>query len=403
MNISQRNGTVPANSGHPPLKRPSTFATGSGSTVGKLFKSAASTVTAVISSKSNLITNYLFGYGNRVVFQVRNDKFLPADLKHELMTLYQLSFPHGSKHTHGTPINQRNIELIHILPALAQTDHFFEKLNSHAMEFFSSIDSTHSIDDKNSKPTHSTDEKNIEWTHSIDVQMALWDAGPFKTFSDIGKFLDSIMDKNNDNKPITYNEKIAFKYLLTSLLKMDHHLDADNSIQIINTLSKYFHPDKSSKNCDLYLCILSKAPRLAKVIKDIWNINNTTKPSIQTKDVLEMPAGQLISLIKKLNENKNEFPKIFDRYQFRQNIKARLITLDSLDQKESLLMTLIKYNEQALLEALMGRKDFNIDELSIFGETPLVYAIKQRSQWVINLLIKKQDIDPTWMTMTLKS
>uniref|UniRef100_UPI002148DF13 ankyrin repeat domain-containing protein n=1 Tax=Endozoicomonas sp. SESOKO1 TaxID=2828742 RepID=UPI002148DF13 len=96
-----------------------------------------------------------------------------------------------------------------------------------------------------------------------------------------------------------------------------------------------------------------------------------------------------------LNENKTEFPKIFDRYQFRQNIKMRLKTLDSLDQKESLLMTLIKYNEQALLEALMGRKDFNIDELRIFGETPLVYAIKQRSQWVINLLIKKQVIDPT--------
>ena len=381
--ISHSSGTVPANNAPTSLKRPATDVTPPESKPCKLLKSASSTVSIVISKKSNLITNYLFGNGNRVVFQASTGKFIPDDLKHEMMSLYQLSYPHCSEHTQETPINKRNIELVHILPTLAKTDHFFEKLINHTAELFTKIDSHPLLDTKITK---------INSHPSLDIQMALWDLGPFEKFSDVGKFLDTILEKHNVRHSISFNEKITFKYLLTRFLKMDHNLNADYSIQILDTLSRYFHPDISGKYCELYLHILSKGPLLAKVIRDVWGVNHSATPSIEKKDIVKMSVDQLIKLITKLNENKHEIPKVIDRYQFRQNIALILKSLTNPDQKESLIMTLIKYNEQALLKVLMVRKDFNINKLTIAGETPLIYAIKQRSQGIINFLLKMPDI-----------
>ncbi|WP_257297293.1 ankyrin repeat domain-containing protein [Endozoicomonas sp. YOMI1] len=372
MNIPQSNGTVPDCSGNAlkSLKRPSSDISASESSPRKVLNRAVSTISANC-TQSNNITNDLFGTNQNIVFQASTGNFLPPDLKHKLLEIHQQSSTHFSENPHGSPVYLRNIELIRAAPILAQTDCFFEQLNSHAIEFC----------------------KNINRTHSIDIQMALWDAGPFTTLLDIGKFLEFILDKHNNKHHITYNEKIAFKFLLSGLLKMDHNLDADNSSQILETLSNYFPPDKIGKYCELYSCILSKGLSLAKVIKDVWSINSTAKFSIQKNDVFDMSVEQLITLITKLSENKNKIPNVADRYQFRQNIKVRLSTLNSINQKETLLMTLIKYNEQALLEVLMDREDFNINELTVIGETPLIYAIKQRSQWIIDFLINKQDIN----------
>ncbi|WBA80350.1 ankyrin repeat domain-containing protein [Endozoicomonas sp. GU-1] len=321
--------------------------------------------------QSNHITNYLFSTDHNVVFQESTGNALPPNLKHEMLKIYQQSPNRFSEDNHSIPINQRNIELIHVLPILAQTDYFIEKLNSHALKFC----------------------KNINKIYSIDIQMALWDTGPFKTLSDIGKFMESIIAKNNDRRDITHNEKIAFRFLLTGLLKMDHDLDVYNATHILNILSKYFHPDKSIRHCELYSCILSKGPRLAMVIFDVWSLNNTPKLSLLKNEVFGMSVYRLITLISRLNESTHEIPRVAERCQLRKQIQLRLETLQSISLQENLLKTLIKYNEQALLEALTNRADFNINELRISGETPLIYAIKQRSQWIIDFLIKKQDVN----------
>ena len=318
----------------------------------------------------NLITNYLFD--NNVVFRAGPDNSLPPHIKDEIRAVYQQCPPQTATNPHTTPINHRNIELIDIIPILARTHSFFEKIIKHAEDFYPRIDSH----------------------HSTIIKKTLKVKYPLKTltFSDIGNFFDAILDKHENKLPITDNEKKAFKYLLTGFLRMDHNLDAKNVSKIITTFTKFFHPDRTEHECDLYKCILSKGPNIYRAIEDLWNIQGTTKQPCPNNNTSDLHECQLIKKISQLNKL-----HYVDRYWARNEIKKDLRSLETLNQKDNykknLLLVTIRYDEPGILRTLINRGDFNINELKINNETPFIYAIQNKSLKVIKLLTEIQDIN----------
>lgn len=317
----------------------------------------------MLTSEINQITDYLFN--NDVVFQPGAENSLPPHIKDKLQTVY-LSHQ-TDKPEHETPVSDRKVQLVDVLPYLAQTPSFFEKLNSHAEAFCRSIGCTHTTEIKN----------------------ALMDVGSLKTLSDVGGFFESILNKCDGKRRITDSEKIVFKYLLTGMFRMDCNLDANNSSRILKTLTLYFHPDKSDCETELYKCVLNKGVHLAKVLKDLWDVQSATKHFCQSSKDFELPEDQLIESISNLL-----FYEGTKAYLAFKEIEKVIKTAKTLGQKdgfkEALLLTVIKCNQPGLLKALMGREDFDINELSINNETPLIYAIKNASQEIVQLLIEKQ-------------
>ena len=127
----------------------------------------------------NIITNYLFD--NNVVFRAGSDNSLPPHIKDKIQAVYQ-QCPQTSTNPYPTPISHRNIALIDIIPILAKTHSFFEKIIKHAENFCQRINSHHSTI--------------IEKTLEVKV--------PLKTltFSDIGNFFGAILNKH---KTTIYN------------------------------------------------------------------------------------------------------------------------------------------------------------------------------------------------------
>ena len=325
-----------------------------------------------ITTPENLITNYLFD--NNIVFRAESDNSLPPHIKDKIQAVYQQCPPQTSTNQCPTPISHRNIELIDIIPILAKTHSFFEKIIKHAENFCQRINSHHST--------------------IIEKTLKVEDPLKTLTFSDIGDFFEAILKKHNKKQHITDNEKETFKYLITGLFKMDHNLDAKNVSKTLTTFTKFFHPDRTKHECDLYKCILNKERRIHKAIEDIWNIQGTTKQPYPNNNTSNLHERQLIKKISQLNKL-----GYTGKFWAREEIKKELQSLKTLNQKdnykEDLLLVTIKYDESGILETLINRGDFNINELKINNETPLIYAIQNKSLDVIKLLTAMQDINIT--------
>ena len=94
--------------------------------------------------QSALILRFLFGANDRDsnLMHAGTGRSVGPDLKSKLMEVYnqQILAP-CKKSPHDTPINERNIEIIHVLPTLAKTADFLDKLNRHAQNFCRIIES----------------------------------------------------------------------------------------------------------------------------------------------------------------------------------------------------------------------------------------------------------------------
>ena len=314
------------------------------------------------------ITNYLFATNDdRHVFRASVGKTLPATLKDEVLKGY---FPLGNEGSSKTPIGERDIEIIKVLPTLAQTPYFFKKLNEHTESFCENL---------------------IDNTFGTKIETSLAEVGTLKTLEDTGEFFKSIINKHDNNQPITNNEKIVFKHLLTGLLKIDKNLDAENTVAILNLLTENFDPDQSGHKNKLYFCVLRQEFGLKKVIEELWDIKKPEMYSIQNGHRFESCNDNLIESIARLKT----LSDIYRHWEF-EKVKKYLLNLETLNPEKtyqkSLLELIIEDCHPVLLEILMKRKDFDIHQLKILDETPLIFAMKQ--EWsplwgqVIEILIE---------------
>lgn len=257
-----------------------------------------------------------------------------------------------------------------MLPILAKDPHFIEPMISHAQKFCETF---------------------MERAETSEIQAALMKENPIKTFEDAGKFFDIILDKCENNQPVADNEKRVFKLLSTGMFKMDHSLDAANSYRILRELTRYFHPDKCSYKSDLYPFILSKGTRLAKAISYLWDVEIKEKSESNSFDCFD---HHLIESIAKLNKL-----ELLAKHWAREKISKELLTIKTLNQqdiyKENLLKEIIQNSESGLLKILINRVDFDINQLKINGETPLIYALEleadHRRESVIRILMENEN------------
>ena len=231
----------------------------------------------------------------------------------------------------------------------------------------------------------------MERAKTSKIQAALLKQNPIKTFEDAGKFFDIILDKCENNQPVADDEKKVLKLLLTGMFRMDHSLDTENSYGILRELSRYFHPDKCSDKSDLYPCILGKRNRLAKAISYLWDVEIKEKLETNSFDFFD---DHLIVSIAKLNKLEP-----ITQHWAREKIREELLTIKTLNQqdiyKEKLLKEIIQSSESGLLKILMNRVDFDINQLEINGETPLIYALELEAdhnrESVIRILVENEN------------
>ena len=321
--------------------------------------------------KIKQITDYLFcANDNKNVLQAGTGSTLPCEIKSEILEVYRHQPVHSSRRPSDTPINQRNIEIIDVLPTLARDPDFLEKLNNHAKDFCKNF---------------------MDQARSSGIESAL-KGKPVETLVDAKKFLEFILDKHKNNQPITDKEKLAFKLLLTGMLKMDHSLDAENSSSILKTLTRHSHPDRTKQDIDLYSCILSKGRSHAKVINDVWDVEPTQKSAASPHNsyISTFSDDQLLEAIVNLRSLKEAIVNLRYPEKMKTNetilfnkIMNELQSRNPLCQegqegnfKENLLKLIIESNEIELLKILLNRPDFDISQVKIGNETPFIYAIQ---------------------------
>lgn len=317
---------------------------------------------------SRAITNHMFETNDgRNVFRASVGKTLPATLKDEVLRGY---LPCDNEGSPMTPIGERDIEIIKVLPTLAQAPYFFKKLNEHTESFCENL---------------------MDNTFGTEIEKPLLEVGTLKTLEDAGEFFKSIINKYDNNQPITNNEKIVFKHLLTGLLKIDKNLDADNTVAILNVLTNSFDPDESGQENKLYSFVLKQEFGLEKVINELWDIKKPEKSSIHEGHRFESCNDKLIDSITRLKTLSDA-----NRYWEFEKVKKHLLNLETLNPEKtyqkSLLELIIEDCHPVLLKILMKRKDFDIHQLKILDETPLIFAMKQKWSplWgqVIEILIE---------------
>ena len=310
--------------------------------------------------KINQITDYLFrANDNKNVLQAGTGSTLPCELKSEILELYrQQSGSHSISGPSGTLFGHRNIEIIDVLPTLAQSSYFFDSLNQHAKNFCENL---------------------LDYVNSPDTYDALTAREiPIKSMADIGKFIDSILKKHSNNQPISDPDKKVFKFLIAGIFKIDQNLDAKNSSKIVRTLLLYFHPDKfGGRKSDLYSIIISKGSNLTKAINNLWDIENKKSSNSSSQDFSNDHLVESISRLYRCDtiEYKLDLGKIINQLIARKTLNKQNT------YKEKLLKVIIEKGEPDLLELLMARVDFDIKQLKPEGETPLIYAIQLRTAY----------------------
>ena len=327
-----------------------------------------------------LISNHLFESDDgRNVFRESIGKTLPPILKKEVLDYYhQQNSYRRDKISQNTSINDRDVAIINVLPNLAQDQNFFEKMNRHAKNFCKTF---------------------MERADSNEIYLAQPMLKPIKTLMDAGKFFESILYKKQSNQPITNNEKVLFKLLITGIFKMDKSLDAENSKIILKLLTKYFHYDKSGQESELYSCILSQGSHLARVVSDLWNVELMPEPySFYNNKIPDFSDSQLLEDIANLDSIDERMEKSLAFEKIKNELQSRK-TLNQQDNfKENLLKVIIESNQPELLEILINRADFDINQVKINGETPLIYTLQtvayQGGESIIKALIKNNPNTP---------
>ena len=115
------------------------------------------------------ITNHLFEINDaRNVFRASVGKTLPDTLKDEVLKGY---LPRGNEGSPKTPIGERDIEIIKVLPTLAQTPYFFKKLNEHTESFCENL---------------------MDNTFGTKIETPLAEVGTLKTLEGTGEFLNPL-------------------------------------------------------------------------------------------------------------------------------------------------------------------------------------------------------------------
>ena len=322
---------------------------------------------------SRIFSYHLFEIDSiRNVFQDSIGKTLPKAVKDEVLEYYCLqSLPDSVHNRHNTSIDHRDIGIVRVFPTLAQDTEFLKRLDRHAESFCLKI---------------------MGRVVLSELEAGLAGITPINTLVDVGKFFDSILRKCEDKQPITQNNKKVFKLLLTGLFKMDQSLDAENAARILKTLTKCFHPDKTGHGSELYSCVLSKGLRIAKVIHELWDVELTRKCGIFYEIGLsDFSDDQFIEYIANLSSfKKGEVKEITAHEKIENELRSRKI-LDQQDNfKEKLLKVVIESKKVELLETLMSREEFDINQVKINGEIPLIYAIQTAragSEAIIKALI----------------
>ena len=322
--------------------------------------------------KINKITDYLFRENN--VLQAGTESALPCKLKSKILEIYRRQpSSHDSRRLNDTPIDQRNIEIIDVLPTLARDPNFLKKLNKHAENFCKNF---------------------MVQARSSGIESALKGREPIETLGDAEKFLESILRKHENNQPVTYDEKLVFKRLLTGMLKIDHSLDAKNTSIILNTLLRHSHPDITHHESDLYKCILNKGRRIARVINDLWDVKQTRKSvKPHMSNIPAFSDDQLLQAIASLS-SLSEADATYPLIKIMNELKSRNPLCQKDNFKENLLKLIIEINEFRLLEILLNRPDFDISQVKIGNETPLIYAIQtanSRGRTAIIIALKNND------------
>ena len=340
----------------------------------RVLRSKKKEINTVMDTKSSrissIVTYHLFEInGIRNVFQASIGKTLPEVVKGEVLEYYCLrNLPDSVHNRHNTSIDHRDIGIVHVFPTLAQDTEFLRRLDRHAESFCLTI---------------------MGRVTSNGIEAGLAELTPINTLTGVGKFFDSILSKCEDKQPITDNNKRVFKLLLTGILKMDQSLDAENAARILKAFTKCFHPDKTHHASELYSCVLSNGRRIVRVINELWDVELTRKSGIFYKIGLsDFSDDQFIEYIANLGSIKGGVKEIAAREKIENELRSRKI-LDQQDNfKEKLLKVVIESRKVELLETLMNREGFDINQVKINGETPLIYAIQTARHRGIEDIIK---------------
>ncbi|WP_422133806.1 ankyrin repeat domain-containing protein [Endozoicomonas sp. ALD040] len=333
-----------------------------------------------------LISKVLFDEHNTggCLIHSGNSRSVGRFLKIRLMEVYsQQSLKFSNKLPNDTPINERTIEFIHILPTLAQTSDFFDGLNRHAENFCRTIESN--IAGSIEKQDALEELNKQHRPKRIDLKESL------RELKGVGNLMDSILNKVENGFTITDNEKEIFKFLLANILKIDQNTDNSNVNYIIKTLTKYFHPDRcSGKNSDLYSCILSNGLRIIDHIKILWDVEKTENSRSQKGISHELTIDSLIESTANLKKLSG-----LDRFEAYEKIRKEILAIKASvlkdNYKERLFMSIIQADSSDLMELIINR--LGINNLKVNNETPLIYAIQNAAVKVVRILIEKQDIN----------
>ncbi|WP_422413752.1 MULTISPECIES: ankyrin repeat domain-containing protein [unclassified Endozoicomonas] len=333
-----------------------------------------------------LISKVLFDEHNTggCLIHSGNSRSVGRFLKIRLMEVYsQQSLKFSNKLPNDTPVNERTIEFIHILPTLAQTSDFFDGLNRHAETFCRTIESNIAdsieIQDALEEINKQQRSKRINLKESL------------RELKGVGNYIESILNKVENGVTITDNEKTIFKFLLANILKIDQNSDNSNVEYIIKTLTKYFHPDRcSGKNSDLYSCILSNGLRIIDHIKILWDVEKTENSRSQKGISHELTIDSLIESTANLKKLSG-----LDRFEAYEKIRKEILAIKASvlkdNYKERLFMSIIQADSSDLMELIINR--LGINNLKVNNETPLIYAIQNAAVKVVRILIEKQDIN----------
>ncbi|MBO9481099.1 ankyrin repeat domain-containing protein [Salinisphaera sp. G21_0] len=335
----------------------------------------------------DFISNYLFDpNGRNGLIHAGTGRSVGPDFKSKLMEVYkQEGLSHHDKRLHDTPVNERNIEIIHVLPALAKDREFFDKLNRHAENFcrniLSNIADSKEIQVALEEPEKLDAHDVLEALKAIKAgkqnSKVIHSKESLRSLEGVGNFLESILEKYENDDLITDNEKKIFRFLLVSMLKIDPNTDDSNMAHIIGVLTRYFHPDKSRKDSDLYSYILNKGFHLAKVV------GNGIR-----QELYDDPLLLSIANLKKL--------RYTGEFGAEDKIIKEMLALKASGlkdkYKEKLLRLIIKFNESDLLEIMINR--LGINNLKINNEIPLIYVIQNGcNELVIKKLIENGDVN----------
>ncbi|WP_257263921.1 ankyrin repeat domain-containing protein [Endozoicomonas sp. ONNA2] len=333
-----------------------------------------------------LISGYLFdkrNFGTRYLMDAGTGKSMNWVHKAALMEIYEGQIlAECDKGPRGTAINERNIEIIDVLPTLARTSLFLEELYGDA-RYFSKIIDREIVNSKEAQVALEELEKQGE----LKIES-------LKTLAGIGDFIESILMKYYNKTSLSDNEKKVFKFLLTGLLKIDPKTDVANTVYMINLLSKYFNPVISGEQSELYTCILNKGERLANVIEHLWDVDlseNASNQKAKSHELYDDPLLQSIANLKK----SNSLDRSLDRWRAIEKISEEMCELKARglkdSYKEALLRLIIEADSANLLKIMINH--LGINNLKVNNETRLNYAIKNGSEHVVAKLIEIDDIN----------